>query len=138
MAGGSWRGPKHWRFQRQSLWWTFRADLLSERLVDLLADQGALKNLLQHHGSETSILWHSAFFMVELSHPHATTGKTIALTMRTFVSKVMALLFNTLSRWVIGEGNGNPLQCSYLENPRDGGACWAAVYGVAQSQTQLK
>ena len=57
-----------------------------------------------------------------------TTGKTIALTILTFVSKVMSLLFNMLSRFIIGEGNGNPLQCSCLENPRDGGAWWAAVY----------
>ena len=123
--------------------------------------------------------------MVQFSHPYMTTGKTIALTIRTFVSKVMSLLFNTLSRFVrrrqwhptlvllpgkshgrkslvgcspwgreesdttkrlhfhfslscIGEGNGNPLQCSCLENPRDGGAWWAAVFGVAQSRTRLK
>ena len=64
-----------------------------------------------------------------------TNGKTIALTIWTFVGKVMSLLFITLSRFVIGEGNGNPLQCSCLENPRDGGAWRAAIYGVAQSQT---
>ena len=78
--------------------------------------------------------------MVQLSHPYMTIGKTIALTIWTFVSKVISLLLNTLSRFVIafGEGNGNPLQCSCLENPRDGGAWWAAVYGVAQSRTRLK
>ena len=64
-----------------------------------------------------------------------TTGKTIALTIQTFVSRVMSLLFNMLSRFVIGEGNGNPLQCSCLENPRDRGAWWAAVYGVSESDT---
>src|SRR5574340_448560 len=70
-------------------------------LLDLLAVQGTLKSLLQHHSSKASILWRSAFFMVQLSHPHMTTGKTIALTRWTFVSKVMSLLFNMLSRFVI-------------------------------------
>ena len=67
---------------------------------DLLAVQGILKSLLQHHSSKASILWCSAFFMVQLSHPHMTAGKTIALTIWTFVDKVMSLLFNTLSRLV--------------------------------------
>ena len=66
-----------------------------------------------------------------------TTGKTIALTIQTFVKKVMSLLFNMLSRLVIGEGNGTPLQYSCLENPMDGGAWWAAVLGVTKSRTQL-
>ena len=70
----------------------FRMDWL-----DLLAVQGTLKNLLQHHSSKASILWRLAFFTVELSHPYMTTGKTIALTRRTFVDKVMSLLFNMLS-----------------------------------------
>ena len=91
--------------------------------LDLLAVQGTLRSLLQHHSSKVSILRHSAFFMVQLSHPYVTTGKTIALTRRAFVGKVMSLLFNMLSR---------------LENPRDGEALWAAVYGVTQSRTQLK
>ena len=69
--------------------------------MDLLAVQGTLKSLLQHHSSETSILWHSAFFIVQLSHPYMTTGKTIALTRRTFVGNIMSLLFNMLSRFVI-------------------------------------
>ena len=69
--------------------------------VDLHAVQGTLKSLLQHHTSKASILRHSAFFTVQLSHPYMTTGKTIALTIRTFVSKVMSLLFNMLSRLVI-------------------------------------
>ena len=68
---------------------------------DLLAVQGTLKSLLQHHNSKASILQRSAFFMVQLSHPYMTTGKTIALTRWTFVSKVMSLLLNTLSRFVI-------------------------------------
>ena len=69
--------------------------------LDLLAVQGTLKSLLQHHSSKASILWCSAFFTVQLSHPYMTTGKTIALTRWTFVGKVMSLLFNTLSRSVI-------------------------------------
>ena len=75
---------------------SFRMDWL-----DLLAVQGTLKSLLQHHSSKASILWHSAFFIVQLSHPYMTTGKAIALTRWTFVDKVMSLLFNTLSRLVI-------------------------------------
>ena len=75
---------------------SFRMDCL-----DLLAVQGALKSLLQHHTSKASIFWHSAFVTVHLSHPHMTTGKTVALTRRTFVGKVMSLLFNMLSRLVI-------------------------------------
>ena len=75
---------------------TFRVDWL-----DLLAVQGTLKSRLQHHSSKTSILQHSAFFTVQLSHPYMTTGKTIALTRQNFVGKVMSLLFNTPSRLVI-------------------------------------
>ena len=74
---------------------SFRMDWL-----DLLAVQGTLKSLLQHHSSKASILWHSALFTVQFSHPYTTTGKTIALTRWTFVGKVMSLLFNTLSRLV--------------------------------------
>ena len=77
--------------------------LISFRIdwFDLLAVQGTLKSLLQHRNSKESVLWHSAFFMVELLHSYMTTRKTIALTIWTFVSKVMSLLFNTLSRFVI-------------------------------------
>ena len=89
---------------------------------DLFAVQGTLKSLLQHHSSKASILQHSAFFIVQLSHPYMTPGKTITLTRWIFVGKVMSLLFNMLSRLVIGEGNGTPLQYSCLENPMDGGA----------------
>ena len=74
----------------------FRMDWL-----DLLVVQGTLKSLFQHHSSKASVLRHSAFFMVQLSHPYMTTGKTIALTRRTFVDKVMSLLFNMLSKLVI-------------------------------------
>ena len=69
--------------------------------LDLLAVQGTLKSRLQHHSSNASILWHSAFFIVQLSHPYMTTGKTMALTRQTFVGKVMLLLLNMLSRLVI-------------------------------------
>ena len=77
--------------------------LISFRIdwCNLLAVQGILKSLLQHHSSKTSILWHSAFCMVQLSHPYMITGKTVALTIQTFVSKVMSLLFNMLSRFII-------------------------------------
>ena len=85
----------------QSFQWIL--GLISFRIdwFDLLADQETLKNLLQHHCSKASILWHSAFFMVQLSHLYMTTGKSIALTVWTFVSKVMPLLFNMLSSFVI-------------------------------------
>ena len=78
-------------------------DLISFRIdcLDLLAVQGTLKSLLQHHSSKASILRHLAFFIVQLSHPYKTTGKTIALTRRTFVDKVMSLLLNMLSRFVL-------------------------------------
>ena len=75
---------------------SFRTDWL-----DLLAVQGALKSLFQHHSSKASILWRSAFFKVQLSNPYMTTGKTIALTRQTFASKVMSLFLNMLSRFVI-------------------------------------
>ena len=75
---------------------SFRMDWL-----DLLAVQGTLKSLLQHHSSKASILWHSGFFILQLSHPYMTTGKTMALTRWTFAGKVMSLLFNMLSRLVI-------------------------------------
>ena len=79
------------------------SELISFRMawLDLLAVQGILRSLLQHHSSKASTLWHSTFFMVQLSHLHVTTGKTIALTRQTFVAKVMSLLFNMLSRLVI-------------------------------------
>ena len=84
---------------------------------DLLAVQGTLKSLLQHHSSKASILWHSVFFMVQLSHPYMTTGKTIALTRWTFVCKVMSLLFNMLSRLVIAfPSRSKSLLISWLQS----------------------
>ena len=96
---------------------SFRRDWL-----DLFVVQGTLKSLLQHHSSKASILQCSALFIVQLSHPYMTTGKTIALTRQNFVGKVMSLLFNMLSRLVIGEGDGTPLPYSCLENPMGRGA----------------
>ena len=86
--------------------------------MDLLAVQGTLKSLLQHHSSKAKILRHSAFFIVQLSHPHMITGKTIALTRWTFVGKVMSLLFNMLSRLVITFlSRSKHLLISWLQSP---------------------
>src|SRR5574340_200363 len=86
--------------------------------LDLLAVQGTLKSLLQYHSSKASILWHSAFFTVQLSHPFMTTGKTIALTRWTFVGKVMCLLLNMLSRLVITFlPRSKDLLISWLQSP---------------------
>ena len=96
------RWPKYWSFsfsispsKEHPVLISFRMDWL-----DLLAVQGILKSLLQHHSSKASVLWCSAFLTVQLSHPYMTTGKTIALTRRTFVDKVMSLLLNMLSRFI--------------------------------------
>ena len=89
------------QLQHQSFQWIFRTDFLRIDWFDLFAVQGTLKSLLQHHSSKASTLQCSAFFRVQLSYPYMTTGKTIALTRRTFVGKVMSLLFNMLSRLVI-------------------------------------
>ena len=94
------RWPKYWSFSFSISPSNEYSGLISFRmdLLDLLAVQVTLKSLLQHHSSKASILWHSAFFIVQLSHPYITTGKTIALIRQTFVGKVMSLLFNKLSR----------------------------------------
>ena len=89
------------QLQHQSFQWTPGTDLFRMDWLDLLAVQGTVKSLLQHHSSKASILWHSAVFTIHLSHPYMTTGKTIALTRQTFVGKVMSLLFNMLSRLAI-------------------------------------
>ena len=96
------RWPKYWNFGFSISTSNEYSGLISFRMVwlDLPAVQGTLKSLLQHHSSKASILQRSAFFMVQLSHPYMTTGKTIALTRWTFVGKVMSLLFNMLSRFV--------------------------------------
>ena len=95
--------PKYWSFSFSNIPSKEYPGLISFRIdwLDLLAVQGTLKSLLQHHSSKASVLKHSAFFTVQLSHPYMTTGKTIALTRQTFVGKVMSLLFNMLSRLVI-------------------------------------
>ena len=97
------RWPKYWSFSFNIKPSNERSGLISFRMdwLDNLAVQGTLKSLLQHHSSKASILWCSAFFIVQLSHPYMTIGKTIALTRWTFVDKVMSLLFNMLTRLVI-------------------------------------
>ena len=123
------RWPECWNFSFSISPSNEYSGLISFRIdwFDLLAVQGTLKSLLLHHSAKASILWRSAFFRVQLSHPYMTTGKTLALTRRTCVGKVLALSF-VLSRLVI---------YSCLENPMDGGAWWAAVHGVAKSRTRL-
>ena len=97
------RWPKYWGFSFSISPSNEYSGLISFRIdwLDLLVVQGTLKSLLQHHSSKESILWCSAFFMVQLSHPYMTTGKTIALTRQTFIGKIMSLLFNMLSRFAI-------------------------------------
>ena len=92
------RWPKYWSFSFSISPSNEYSGLISFRMdwLGLLAVQGTLKSLLQHHSSKASILWHSAFFIVQLSHPYMTTGKTIALTRRIFAGKVMSLFFNML------------------------------------------
>ena len=96
------RWPKYWSFSFSIIPSKEIPGLISFRMdwLDLLAVQGTLKSLLQHHSSKASILWHSAFFILQLSHPYMTSGKTIALTRQIFVGKVMSLLFIMLSRLV--------------------------------------
>ena len=97
------RWPKFWSFSFNISPSNEHSELISFRMdwLDLLAVQGTLKNLLPHHSSKASILWHSAFFIIQLSHAYMTTGKTTALIRWTLVDKVMSLLFNMLSRLVI-------------------------------------
>ena len=112
--------PKHWSFSFNISPSNEYSGLISLRMdwLDLLAVQGTLKSLLQHHSSKASILWCSAFFIVQLSHPYMTTGKTIALTRQTFVGKVMSLLFNVLSRLVITFlPRSKGLLISWLQSP---------------------
>ena len=124
------RWPKYWSFNynishsNEHPGLIFRMDWL-----DLLAVQGALKRLLQHHSSKASILQHSAFFIVQLSHPYMATGKTIALTGRTLVDKVMSLLFNMLSSLVITFlPRSKRLLISWLQSPS------AVIFGAPQNK----
>ena len=112
------RWPKYWNFSFSISPSNEHPGLISFRMgcLDLLAVQGTLKSLLQHHSSKASILWRSAFFIVQLSHPYMTTGKTIPLTRRTFVGKVMSLLFNMLSKLAFLP-NGKHLLISWLQSP---------------------
>ena len=112
--------PKYWSFSFSIIPSKAHPGLISFRMdwLDLLAVQGTLKSLLQHHSSKGSILWHSAFFIVQLSNPYMTTGKTIALTRWTFVGKVMSLLLNIMSRLVIGFlPRSKYLLISWLQSP---------------------
>ena len=114
------RWPKYWSFSFNISPSSDHPGLISFRMdwLDLLAVQGTLKSLLQHHDSKASVLWHSAFFIVQLSHPYMTTGKTIALTRQTFVGKVMSLPFNMLSRLVITFlPRSKRLLVSWLQSP---------------------
>ena len=114
------RVPKYWSFSFSIIPSKEIPGLISFRMdwLDLLAVQGILRSLLQHHNSKASILQCSAFFMVQLSHPYMTTGKTIALTRQTFVGKVMSLLFNVLSRLLIMFlSRSKRLLISWLQSP---------------------
>ena len=114
------RWPKYWSFNFSIIPSKEIPGLISFRMdwLDLLAVQGTLKSLLQHHSSKASILWRSAFFTVQLSHPYMTTGKTIALTRRTFFGKVTSLLLNMLSRFVIAFlPRSKHLLISWLQSP---------------------
>ena len=114
------RWPKYWSFSFSIIPSKEIPGLISFRMdwLDLLAVQGTLKSLLQHHNSKASVLCHSAFFTVQLSHPYMTTGKTIALTRRTLVGKVVSLLLNMLSRLVITFlPRSKRLLISWLQSP---------------------
>ena len=114
------RWPKYWNFSLSISPSNEYSGLISFRMdwLDLLAVQGTLKSLLQHHSAKASILWCSAFFIVQLSHPYMSTRKPIALTRQTFVGKVMSLLFNMLSRLVIAFlPRSKRLLISWLQSP---------------------
>ena len=116
------RWPKYWSFSFSISPSNEHPGLVSFRMdwLDLLAVQGTIKSLLQHHSSKASVLWHSAFFIVQLSHPCMSTGKTIALTRRTFAGKVMSLLLNMLSRLVITFlPRSKCLLISWLQSPSE-------------------
>ena len=115
------RWPKYWSFSFSISPSNENSGLISFRMdwLDLLPVQWTLRSLLQHHSSKESVLWRSAFFTVQLSHPYMTTGKTIALTRQTFVGKVMSLLLNMLSRLVITflpRSKGEIAKAVYIEN----------------------
>ena len=114
------RWPKYWSFSVSSSSSNEYSGLIYFRIdwFDLLAVQGTIKSLFQHHNSKASIFWHSAFFMVQLSHLYTTTGKTIDLTIRTFVRKMMSLIFNILSTFVIAFlPRSKHILISWLQSP---------------------
>ena len=114
------RWAKYWSFSFSISPSNEHPGLISFRMdwLDLLAVQGTLKSLLKHHSSKPSIIWHSAFFTVQLSHPYITTGKTIALTRWTFAGKVISLLFNMLSKlFIIFLPRSKCLLMSWLQSP---------------------
>ena len=116
------RCPNYWSFSFSISPSNEYSELISFKMdwMHLLAVQGTLKSLFQHHSSKASILWHSAFFIIQLSHPYTTTGKTIALTRRTFVDKVMSLPFNILYRLIIAFlPRGKHLLISWLQSPSE-------------------
>ena len=121
------RWPKYWRFSFSISPSNEYSGLISYRMdwLDLLAVQGTLKSLLQHHSSTASILWCSAFFMVQLSHPYMTTGKTIALTTQTFVEKVMSILFRLV---IIFLPRSKCLLISWLQSPS------AVIFGAQENE----
>ena len=125
------RFPKYWSFSFSISSSSEYSGLTSFRIdwFDLFADQGTLKSPLQHHSLKASVFWCSAFFMAQLSHLYMTTGKTIALTKRTFVVKVMSLLFNMLSGLVITFlPKNNCLLISWLQSPS------AVIFGAPKSK----
>ena len=114
------RWPKYWSLSFNISPYNEHPELISFRMdwLDLLAVQGTLKSLLQHHSSKASILWHSAFLMVQLSHSYMITGKATALTRQIFVGKVMSLIFNMLSRLLINFlPRSKGLLISWLQSP---------------------
>ena len=122
------RWPKYWSFSFSNILSKEHPGLISFRMdwLDLLAVQGTLKSLLQHHSSKALILRRSAFFTVQLSHPYMTTGKTMALTRRTFVGKVMSLLLNMLSILVITFlPRSKRLLISWLQSPPAESVAWS-------------
>ena len=130
------RWSKYWNFSFSISSSNECSGLISFRIdwLDLLAPQETLKSLLQHHSSKASILWCSAFFMVQLSQPQITTGKTIALTIWTFVGKVMSLLFNMLS--AASSSAAKSLQsCLTLCDPIDGSSQGFPIPGILQAKT---
>ena len=125
------RWPKYYSFSFSISHSSEYSGLISFRIewFDLLTVQGTLKSFLQHHSSKASTLWHSAFYMVQLSHPYMTTGKTIALIRRTFVGKVLSLLFNMLSSLVIVFLPGSKcLLISWLQSPS------AVIFGAQENK----